>query len=120
MGLYFFGGLNYEQIDIERLYRKFAYYPSVNAIRIFAHVGQRHRNGQLTKYNYGTKCNLVKYGNSTPPSYDISLVTNPNMILWHGTNDFIVDSTDIERLKNELKGISIKRFINIYLSVLFY
>lgn len=108
LGLYFFGGINRDQIDMERLYRKFAYYPSINAFRIFAHVGQRQRNGQLTKYNYGTKLNLIKYGNSTPPIYDISLVTNPNMILWHGTNDFIVDTTDIERLKNEQKGYLIK------------
>ena len=38
------------------------------------------------KYNYGRRQNLLTYGQSTPPSYDLSQVTCPVHIFW-GKND---------------------------------
>mmetsp|Transcript_39567 Transcript_39567/g.35355 ORF Transcript_39567/g.35355 Transcript_39567/m.35355 type:complete len:97 (+) Transcript_39567:837-1127(+) len=54
-------------------------------------------------YDYGTEGNLKKYGQKTPPIYDLGKITVP-VYLYAGYYDELADPTDVERLKSELTG----------------
>lgn len=103
--MYLLGGLNRRELVSERIYRTVANFPATIPFRILAHVGQRYDTDQLAEYDYGEQRNQFEYGTINPPIYNTSLVTNPFIALWHGTNDFLVAPWDIERLKQTQKGL---------------
>lgn len=48
----------------------------------------------FTRFDFGPEVNLEKYGQVTPPDYDLSLVTAPTA-LFNGNMELDVDGTDI-------------------------
>ncbi|KPM09852.1 Lipase-like abhydrolase domain-containing protein [Sarcoptes scabiei] len=101
-GLFSLSGLNLRESVPERFYRKISHFPSIASLRVMAHIGQRFHTKELYKFDYGVEENLRIYGQQKPPIYDSKRITNPTMVLWHGTEDFIADTADIERLKQSL------------------
>lgn len=51
-----------------------------------------------------------RYGQKTPPSYDLSLIKE-KVRLWHGTGDLLADVEDVEMLEAELRNADVKRRI---------
>lgn len=52
------------------------------------HYSQGVNSGLFRKYNYGRAENLLRYGQETPPEYDISKITAPVALYW-GQNDWL-------------------------------
>lgn len=99
----FVGGINIDEVDLYRTYRIPAHFPANLAFRVFAHIGQRRlfagKSDRLPKYDYGLTENVKVYGQQRPPEYDLSKVTNRYLVVFHGLNDILGDSQDIDRLK---------------------
>ena len=71
----------------------------------FVHFAQLFRNGgKFTKYDYGALKNLVVYGSSSPPEYDLDLVKVPTM-LYVGDKDGFANPNDTKILAQKLPNL---------------
>ncbi|OTF80621.1 hypothetical protein BLA29_010787 [Euroglyphus maynei] len=104
-GLTLLAGSNSREFIPENLYRLMAHFPNTLSLQIFSHMGQRYLSDQLYRFDYGPVENIRVYGTIKPSYYNISKITNPYMILWHGSMDFIADNIDIVRLRQHLSGM---------------
>lgn len=50
------------------------------------HYLQNAKAGDFREYDYGPKLNWEKYGQETPPSYDLAHITTP-VVMMYGTKD---------------------------------
>ncbi|KAJ7547773.1 hypothetical protein O6H91_08G103800 [Diphasiastrum complanatum] len=69
------------------------------------HLVQQYRAKTFAKYDYGAKENLQRYGQKTPPSYDMSKIPKDiHLMLIQAEKDAIAVPSDIKHLLNELKS----------------
>ena len=63
-------------IDIHNMGKYLTHYPAGASLKNFDHFFQmiREDSGLFRKYNYGVGGNFIKYGQESPPTYDISEV----------------------------------------------
>ena len=52
------------------------------------HYAQSYNSKEFTKFDYGPDGNQERYGQPTPPVYDMSKVTAPVALVW-GENDWL-------------------------------
>ncbi len=60
------------RIDFNKLFENFAYSPGGTSARNVNHWIQLFSTKEFTQYDYGMEMNYVKYGQSKPPSYDLT------------------------------------------------
>ena len=61
------------------------------------------KDGTFQKMNFGRSGNLEKYGQSSPPEYDLSLLPKSlPMMIYSGSHDELADPTDVQNLINQL------------------
>lgn len=53
------------------------------------HYIQLTKSGKFEQYDYGEKKNVLHYGSSTPPQYDLKNVT-ASIYLYHAAEDLLV------------------------------
>lgn len=68
------------------------------------HFGQLVNSGKFCMYDYGYIKNLMTYGQSEPPSYDLSKVKVP-VALYYALNDWLADLKDVQKLIDQLPNI---------------
>lgn len=54
-------------------------------------------------YDFGAATNVLKYGQETPPFYDLSKITVP-IAIFHGDVDTLSDPIDVSWLLDEKKS----------------
>lgn len=62
--------------------------PSSASVKTVMQYSQEKGSGKFAHYDLGTNGNMVKYGQSTPPQYNMSRVTVPVCFFW-GPNDWL-------------------------------
>ena len=62
---------------------------SVISIRCLRHYIQMVYKRRFCAFDHGMAENMRRYGQATPPDYDLSKVTAPTAIFW-GQNDWLV------------------------------
>ena len=55
------------------------------------HFGQEYQSDTYQRFDYGYYDNMKKYGQGTPPKYDLKYVTTPVHLIW-GKNDYLADA----------------------------
>lgn len=55
-------------------------------------------------FDYGSEMNLIKYGQKTPPKYNIRSINSTKIALIYGPKDVLNDLEDIKILKQQLTG----------------
>lgn len=60
--------------------------PAGAATKQFVHYGQEVNSAQFRRFDYGWIENLIQYGSTSPPNYDLSKVTAP-VALFYSDND---------------------------------
>lgn len=60
--------------------------PAGCSTRQFLHYAQEITSKKFRKYDYGSSENLDKYGQISPPDYDLNKITAP-IALYYGSND---------------------------------
>jgi len=76
----------------------------MTSVQNMIHWSQLVRSKKLRLYDYGPIENLVRYGQTEPPKYDIH-ATYPKDVpiaVWYGSNDLLVNEKDAEKLIDEL------------------
>lgn len=56
-------------------------------MKTIVHYLQNAASGDFQEYDYGTEINLIKYGQTKPPLYDLSRVTSPVAFIY-GVKDY--------------------------------
>jgi len=68
--------------------------PAGTSVKDALHFTQLIKSNKFRQYDYGSKNNMKRYKQSTPPDYDITGLKTP-VALFSATNDWLADPTDI-------------------------
>ncbi|GMR59864.1 hypothetical protein PMAYCL1PPCAC_30059, partial [Pristionchus mayeri] len=89
-----FGGMPTLQLNYSRTSVYLASIPAGSSTKNCVHWAQIcHRKTNL-RYDYGETKNMEKYGQPSPPSYNVSLIRTPLHLFW-SREDWLADDTDI-------------------------
>ncbi|XP_021960957.1 lipase 3 [Folsomia candida] len=102
--LFLVAGYNFDQIDPQLLSIAMGHSPAGSSSGDLLHYSQGVNSGLFRKYNYGRAENLLRYGQETPPEYDISKITAPVALYW-GQNDWLAAPADVYRLAEQLPNL---------------
>lgn len=84
--------------------------PAGTSVRNMDHWTQAVRSETFKKYDWGSKeTNFEKYGQTTPPIYNLSAVNVPTAV-FGGGNDFLADPNDVDRLMSDLRNGTVVYF----------
>ncbi|OXA55776.1 Lipase 3 [Folsomia candida] len=93
-----------KQLEKERLPQLVEILPGQSSMKMVCQVMQCLFYKKAQAYDYGRNGNMKKYGQSTPPRYNLENVTAP-MALYSSDHDYLVGHEDVLRLSNELKNV---------------
>ncbi|XP_063238153.1 lipase 1-like isoform X5 [Bacillus rossius redtenbacheri] len=96
---YFFTGAQALQSVLATAY---GHDPSGTSMKTAAHYGQSVQSGRFRQYDYGPG-NMLHYGQSQPPDYDLARITAPVSIFYGGA-DTVTHPQDVENLYSKLVG----------------
>ncbi|CAH0561346.1 unnamed protein product [Brassicogethes aeneus] len=95
-------GADYPQFNTSSIPTLLNYYPSGTSMYLALHTIQLYVSGKFASLDYGNSTlNLNQYNNTIPPSYNISKVSHPVLLLY-GTGDNFVTESDIKYLAKKL------------------
>lgn len=80
-----------------------AHYPAGTSVKEMNHFEQLFLNGGFTDYDYGTKKNKERYGQATPPAFNLSGLEIPTALFTAGDDD-LADHDDVASLTLALDG----------------
>lgn len=80
--------------------------------KVIKHLSQMNLEQRFGMFDYGPAGNLQKYGQVTPPDYDLTRFLLPTLILVRGGNDFLSTLEDQITLLEKLR---FKPYADIYL-----
>lgn len=69
-----------------------------------AHYGNLQLSNRFEMFDYGPKGNMNKYGQLSPPIYNLSSITNQHIAMISGYADRAADPIDVQILKENLEG----------------
>jgi lysosomal acid lipase/cholesteryl ester hydrolase len=76
--------------------------PAGTSIQNMMHWLQAALTPTFQRYDFGTpELNVEHYGTTSPPLYDLSKL-QVNTALFSGGNDYLADSTDVQKIRNEV------------------
>jgi len=78
--------------------------PGGTSVANLLHFAQTYNTGKFSRYDYGTRGNLKRYHQKTPPEYDLSKVKAPVVLMW-GQYDWFADPEDVAWLATQLPNL---------------
>ncbi|KAJ8737726.1 hypothetical protein PYW08_000321 [Mythimna loreyi] len=85
--------------------------PAGGSVKTVLHYVQLVRSGYFQKYDYGdVDNNMIKYRNTTPPSYNLKAITLP-IALFSSPSDWLASASDIQTLLGMLRDVSIHHVV---------
>lgn len=97
-------GYNVEQLNMTYLPVILGHTPAGASVRSLVHYAQGVNSGLFRQFNFGKEENLEKYGQETPPIYDVTKITAPVAFYW-GENDWLGVKADVYRLAEQLPNL---------------
>ncbi|ODM90501.1 Lipase 3 [Orchesella cincta] len=83
-----------------------------NVLRVFYHLGQNLLSCGFRKYDYGRRKNLIKYGSTQPPTYNLDKMTVPTYI-FYGESDNLVTPMDAKRTRDAIPAKYMRGFYQV-------
>ncbi|XP_050299980.1 lipase 3-like isoform X2 [Anthonomus grandis grandis] len=109
-----FAGFDFEQVDKSALTVFLTNSPNGISYRDIEHYTQEVTSAQFRQYDYGNSIsNFIHYGQSEPPSYNISNIKVP-LAVYYAKNDFMAAVEDVERLLSELQAPIVEKHLIEY------
>jgi len=99
--LFLLVGPDISNLNSTRLPVYIAHTPSGTSTQNMVHFGQMTKSNKYCKFDYGKKENIERYGQPTPPEYDLTKVNAPT-VLFYGPHDWLADPTDVAQLLGRL------------------
>ena len=69
---------------------------SLFASRPLVHYAQLYVSHNFEAYDFGAEENLIRYGQTTPPEYDLSQILAP-VAIFKGDADVLVNVSDVDK-----------------------
>jgi pimeloyl-ACP methyl ester carboxylesterase len=98
------GCQNTDSLSKDRLPVLVSHYPDTTSVQNMNHWLQIYKSDNFQKYDFGKKKNKKKYGNATPPLYDLASSLEVPQIIYYGSNDTFIETEDALRVINELEA----------------
>ncbi|XP_074963940.1 lysosomal acid lipase/cholesteryl ester hydrolase-like isoform X2 [Phalacrocorax aristotelis] len=95
--LCYIAGGNIKNLNTSRIDTYVGHSPAGTSVQNIIHWHQLIYADQFQAYDYGSKENMKKYNQSTPPAYKIEKISIPTAV-WSGGRDTFADPEDIARL----------------------
>ena len=71
------------------------------------HIAQFHENQRFQDFDFGTDENMARYGNSTPPVFDISQISGIPFALFFAGEDLEVGPIDDQWVISQLENVTV-------------
>ncbi|CAH4028682.1 unnamed protein product [Pieris brassicae] len=101
MVLFMLGGWSESQHNATLLPVKLAHTPAGSGLRQFAHLTQNMASKKFRRYDYGPIQNILRYGQTQPPEYNLLNIKNP-VFLNYSDGDTRTNEIDINLLYDSL------------------
>ncbi|KAM6130492.1 lysosomal acid lipase/cholesteryl ester hydrolase-like [Phoenicopterus ruber ruber] len=95
--LCYIAGDRIQSLNTSRIDTYVGHYPAGTSVQNIIHWHQLTRADQFQAYDYGSKENMKKYNQSTPPVYEIEKISTP-IAVWSGGIDKFADPKDTAKL----------------------
>jgi pimeloyl-ACP methyl ester carboxylesterase len=96
------------QMERVRLPVLLAHTPAGASTRELTHYAQLAVSGGFGQFDFGEQTNMEKYGQATPPQYNLSLVTSP-VALYYADNDKLLPVKNVMEIYRQLPNV-IRKF----------
>uniref|UniRef100_A0A663LXA0 AB hydrolase-1 domain-containing protein n=1 Tax=Athene cunicularia TaxID=194338 RepID=A0A663LXA0_ATHCN len=100
----YIAGDRIENLNTSRIDTYIGHYPAGTSVQNAIHWHQLTRAGQFQAYDYGSKENMKKYNQSTPPTYTIEKIGTP-IAVWSGGQDKFADPKDMANLLSRIPNL---------------
>ncbi len=92
-------------IDLKRVAVLAAHEPGGSSLRSYDHFVQGVYNSTFRRYDFGAKGNLAKYGQDTPPAYNVSNLKSLNMKWYvvYGEKDAMITPKSVRTMLGQLR-----------------
>ncbi|XP_037027397.1 lipase 3-like isoform X2 [Bradysia coprophila] len=88
----------------------FGHTPAGTSTKTVVHYAQEiHEKGNFQYFDYGTKENIVRYGQENPPHYQLQNISTP-IALFYAQNDWLAGPEDVSLLFDKLHRSTIGMF----------
>ncbi len=91
-----------------------AHFPSGCSTKSLAHYAQINRRGEFVKYDYGYNGNYARYGQPTPPAYNVDNIKDVPVCFLYGIDDHLSNEKDNRLIKEKLEKNGDMHFYKIY------
>lgn len=81
------------------------HWPTASSTLQFVHYGQLVESERFSRFDYGEERNMIKYGQSSAPDYDLSKIVVP-VVLYYSPKDFLSNPQDVLTLKDHLPNVN--------------
>lgn len=102
--LFLIGGFNSAQLDRDLIPQILADTPAGAAVDQLVHYGQLINSAKFRMFDHGFFGNLNKYGQSSPPDYELGAITAP-VFLHYSSNDWLAAIRDVDELGSKLGNL---------------
>ncbi|KFV44742.1 Lysosomal acid lipase/cholesteryl ester hydrolase, partial [Gavia stellata] len=93
----YIAGGTIQNLNTSRIDTYVGHYPAGTSVQNIIHWHQLTRADRFQAYDYGSKENMKKYNQSTPPAYQIEKISTPTAV-WSGGHDKFADPKDMAKL----------------------
>ncbi|CAL8090628.1 unnamed protein product [Calicophoron daubneyi] len=101
--IYLFTGYDAPNTNQTRLPIYISHTPAGTSAQNIVHYCQAFFNRRFRMFDYGRKMNMERYGQPTPPDYDLSKFSVP-VAMYSGGHDWLAVTQDVEHLISRIKG----------------
>jgi len=113
--LFLLCGTNEGNMNKSRFPIYFSHTPAGTSFQNVAHFAQMYNVGECRKYDHGKSENLKRYGQSTPPHYDVTKMSSDiPVVLFSGGKDLMADPGDVRKLVPLLSGLKKHVYVDDY------
>ncbi|XP_052777753.1 gastric triacylglycerol lipase-like [Mya arenaria] len=108
--LFLMGGYDFKQMNKSRVPVYVGQHPAGTSVQNIQHFAQMVTSKDFQMFDFGPVDNMKVYQQVSPPVYPIGEINVPIM-LFHGTNDWLVSVSDVTRLLNDTQPTISKKLI---------
>ncbi|NXC45973.1 LIPM Lipase, partial [Penelope pileata] len=102
--IYYLAGGRAQNVNASRTDVYVGHYPAGTSVQNGIHWHQVVHAGRFQAYDYGTKENMKKYNQATPPAYQIEKISTP-IAIWSGGLDKFGDPKDMAKLLPRISNL---------------
>ncbi|CAL8131351.1 unnamed protein product [Orchesella dallaii] len=102
-------GADPEQMDYSNLPNIIKKFRDNGSMKLLRYAKQLHETCEFQRFDFGERRNLLEYGSTNPPTYNLSRMAVPTYI-FYGEGDNFLTPSDMVRLRDAVPGKYMKGF----------